>query len=143
MQELNVALGGTLEAELHELEGRLDHRAPEADRQADRFAIRQDVTVAPNGTLASVLGAGPLRVNSLHRQGVADLAPCLAIEATAPDGTIEAVRAVDVPGFAVGVQWHPEYWIDSDGPSARLFAAFGEAVRASMAGNGPPPGQKA
>lgn len=136
MQELNVALGGTLHTELHELDDRLDHRAPEAEHQADRFAIRQDVDIVADGTLATVLGAGTLRVNSLHRQGVADLAPGLAVEATAPDGTIEAVRVVGAPGFAIGVQWHPEYWVDSDGPSARLFEAFGEAVRAHMTAGG-------
>ena len=89
-----------------------------------------------------MLGAGTLRVNSLHRQGVADLAPNLAVEATAPDGTIEAVRAMGVPGFAVGVQWHPEYWVDSDGPSARLFAAFGDAVRENMTRSAVAPGRK-
>ena len=72
-------------------------------------------------------------MNSLHRQGIGRLADRLAVEATAPDGTIEAVRVVDAPGFAIGVQWHPEYWVASDEPSAKLFAAFGEAIRARMA----------
>ena len=80
-----------------------------------------------------ILGAGTVRVNSLHRQGIGRLADGLAVEATAPDGTIEAVRVIDAPGFAIGVQWHPEYWVESDEPSAKLFAAFGEAIRARMA----------
>jgi putative glutamine amidotransferase len=50
----------------------------------------------------------------------------------APDGTIEAVSVADAPGFAVGVQWHPEFWVASDAPSARLFRAFGEAMRERM-----------
>lgn len=133
MQELNVALGGTLISELQEQEGRHDHRAPVSDIQAERFAIHQDVAIAADGQLAGVLGPGTIRVNSLHRQGIGDLAPSLAVEALAPDGTIEAVRVVGAPGFAIGVQWHPEYWVESDAPSAKLFAAFGEAVRAHMA----------
>jgi putative glutamine amidotransferase len=133
MQELNVALGGTLISELHEHEGRDDHRAPVSDIQAERFAIHQDVAIAPGSELARVLGSGTVRVNSLHRQGIGELAAGLAVEALAPDGTIEAVRVVGAPGFAIGVQWHPEYWVASDEPSARLFAAFGEAVRAYMA----------
>lgn len=133
MQEMNVALGGTLHAQLHEVEGRHDHRAPESDVQAERFAIRQDVDLVANSELATMLGATRISVNSLHRQGVGKLAPGLAIEATAPDGTIEAVRAIGAPGFAIGVQWHPEFWVESDAPSARLFAAFGEAVKAYMA----------
>jgi putative glutamine amidotransferase len=35
----------------------------------------------------------------------------------------------DSRAFAVGVQWHPEYWVQSDDASARIFKAFGEAVR--------------
>jgi putative glutamine amidotransferase len=133
MQELNVALGGTLIPEVQKLAGRHDHRAPVADDQDVRFAIRQDVAILPGGALADLLGAGTLQVNSLHRQAVARLAERLAVEATAPDGTIEAVRVVDAPGFAIGVQWHPEYWVESNQPSSKLFAAFARAIRARMA----------
>ena len=70
MQELNVAMGGTLVAEVQELPGRLDHRAPASDDNDLRFAIRQDVVVEPGGVLAGILGAGTVRVNSLHRQAV-------------------------------------------------------------------------
>ena len=133
MQELNVALGGTLIPEVQRLEGRHDHRAPPGDDQDVRFAIRQDVAIVGGGALEKVLGPGTMQVNSLHRQAIGRLAARLAIEATAPDGTIEAVRVVDATGFAVGVQWHPEYWVESDKPSAKLFAAFARAIRARMA----------
>jgi putative glutamine amidotransferase len=133
MQELNVALGGTLVAEVQELAGRSDHRAPLSDVQDERFAIRQDVAVDPAGALAGILDAPAIRVNSLHRQAVGRLAEGLVVEATAPDGTIEAVRVAGARGFAIGVQWHPEYWVESDEPSSKIFAAFGRAVRARMA----------
>lgn len=136
MQELNVALGGTLVSELQKLPGRMDHRAPPSEDPDVRFSIRQDVTIVPGGTLDGVLGAGTIRINSVHRQGIGDLAPGLAVEARAPDGTIEAIRVEGAPGFAIGVQWHPEYWIESDAPSARLFAAFGRAVRAYRGARG-------
>jgi putative glutamine amidotransferase len=129
MQELNVVFGGTLVSELHEQPGRHDHRAPVSDRQDERFVIRQDALLEPGGELAKVLETDRIRVNSLHRQGIGALAERLAIEATAPDGTIEAVRVIGAPGFAIGVQWHPEYWVESDEPSARIFAAFGRAAR--------------
>lgn len=132
MQELNVALGGTLISEVQEVEGRSDHRAPKVDHQDERFAIRQDVHIEPGGILAGIVGADTLRVNSLHRQAIDRLGEGLVVEATAPDGTIEAVRVADAPAFAVGVQWHPEYWVRSDEPSAKLFAAFGEAIRLRM-----------
>lgn len=130
MQELNVALGGTLATEIQQLPGRLDHRAPEAPTQAERFALAHRVQPAAGGCLAAILGSTPVQVNSLHRQAVDRLAPGLVVEATAEDGTIEAARPSDAPGWCLATQWHPEYWVDSDDASRRLFAAFGEAMRA-------------
>ena len=130
IQELNVALGGTLVSEVHELEGRIDHRQPpEGDRDA-LFVIRQPVHVKEGTCLADILGPGEIKVNSLHRQAIGDVAPGLAVEAIAPDGTVEAVSVIGARNFAVGVQWHPEYWAKTDETSRRLFAAFGDAVRA-------------
>ncbi len=134
MQELNVALGGTLIAEVHEEPGRDDHRAPVSDDADVRFAIRHDVTILPGGMLAGILGTGTIRVNSVHRQAIGRLAEGLAVEATAPDGTVEAVRVEGAAGFALAVQWHPEYWVRTDPPSQKIFAAFGEAVRRYRAG---------
>jgi putative glutamine amidotransferase len=133
MQELNVALGGSLVAEVQEVPGRSDHRAPVHDDNDIRFAIRQDIEVRPGGVLAEILGVGTIQVNSLHHQAIDRLAEDLAVEATAPDGTIEAVRVREAVGFALGVQWHPEYWVRSDPPSMKLFAAFGHAMRSRMA----------
>lgn len=130
IQELNVAMGGTLATEIQELPGRIDHRKPDVTNPDEAFAIRHTITVAKDGCLAAVLGHGEIRVNSLHRQAISDLAPRLAVEAEAEDGTVEAVSVIDAPGFAVGVQWHPEYWVGSDDISNCIFAAFGEAVRA-------------
>lgn len=132
-QELNVALGGSLISEVQELPGRHDHRAPLSDSQAERFAIRQDVVITRGGCLGRIVEADMLQVNSLHRQAVGQLAEGLTVEAVAPDGTIEAVSVTDAPGFAVGVQWHPEYWVATDAPSGRLFRAFGDAMRARIA----------
>ena len=33
----------------------------------------------------------------------------IVVEGVAEDGTIEAIRIADAPGFALGVQWHAEY----------------------------------
>lgn len=137
-QELNVALGGTLHTEIQEFEGRMDHRAPDTSDQDARYAIRHRIQVVPGSCIGRIVEADAVEVNSLHRQGVADLAPGLVIEATAPDGTIEAVRVADASGFAVGVQWHPEYWVRSDSVSSRLFQAFGEAVRAEASARAAP-----
>ena len=81
-------------------------------------------------------------MNSLHNQGVDRLAPGLVVEGIAPDGTIEAVRVANTPtgpalGFAMGIQWHPEYDWPTDIVSRRIFESFGEAVRAYV-GESPP-----
>ena len=130
IQELNVALGGSLATEIQEREGSLDHRAPVSDDQDERFAIRQGVSIKPGSCLAGVFGAGQVKVNSVHRQAVDWLGDRLQVEAVAEDGTVEAVSVVDSRAFAVGVQWHPEYWATSEENSARIFRAFGDAARA-------------
>ncbi|MCC0029281.1 MAG: gamma-glutamyl-gamma-aminobutyrate hydrolase family protein [Brucellaceae bacterium] len=138
IQELNVALGGSLATEIQEGEGRMDHRAPDSTEQSERFAIRHPVTVAPGSCLANALGeTETVRVNSLHRQAIDRLGNGLVAEAVADDGTIEAVSVKDAKAFAIGVQWHPEYWHREDNVSRHLFQAFGDAVRAhAQAGQG-------
>jgi putative glutamine amidotransferase len=128
-QELNVVLGGTLEGEIQQGEGRLDHRAPKSRDLDVRYGPVHDIEITPGGLLESSLGRRKTRVNSLHRQGIGRLAPGLAVEARAPDGVIEAVSVAGAKSFALGVQWHPEYkaWANAD--SQKLFAAFGDAVR--------------
>lgn len=133
IQEMNVALGGTLATEIQDMEGRLDHRAPPGEHHDLRFAIRQTVSIKPGSCLAGVFGAGDIQVNSVHRQAIDRLGDRLQVEAVAEDGTVEAVSVRDSKGFAVGVQWHPEYWVRSDETSARIFRAFGDAVRAHAA----------
>lgn len=130
IQEMNVALGGSLAAEIQDREGAMDHRMRESDSQDERFAIHQPVTIKEGSCLAGIFGAGDLKINSLHRQAVDRLGERLQVEAVAPDGTVEAVSVKDAKGFAIGVQWHPEYWATSDDASKRLFQAFGDAVRA-------------
>lgn len=129
IQEMNVALGGTLATEIQERDGSLDHRAPVSDSQDERFAIRQTVSIKPGSCLAGVFGAGDIQVNSVHRQAVDRLGSKLQVEAVAEDGTVEAVSVRDARAFAVGVQWHPEYWVKSDSASQKIFRAFGDAVR--------------
>lgn len=129
IQELNVALGGTLASEIQEEEGRNDHRGSEHENPDIRFQIKHNIQIKKGSCLAEILGAGEVPINSLHRQAIQTPATNLAIEATAEDGTIEAVSVIDAKNFALGVQWHPEYWVETDLPSAKIFAAFGKAAK--------------
>ncbi len=134
-QELNVALGGSLHQRLQDLGDRIDHSTPMQPSPKVRQGKAHSIRVTPGGWLHRLSGATDIAVNSLHNQGVDRLAPGLAIEGVAPDGTIEAVRVVPTPfraapGFAVGVQWHPEYDWPTDALSRAIFAQFGDIVRA-------------
>jgi putative glutamine amidotransferase len=135
LQELNVALGGTLHQHLQELPGRFDHRSDKTRPVPERYCPAHPILVQPGGRLAEILaGEPPTLVNSLHGQAIDRLAPGLAVEALAEDGTIEAVSVPAAPGFALAVQWHPEWRVLENPTSRRLFAAFAEAARARAAG---------
>ncbi|KAF0142467.1 MAG: puuD [Rhodospirillaceae bacterium] len=132
IQELNVALGGTLYQYVHEQPGKMDHR-PDQDAPLDiQFAPVHPVRLAPGGLLARLAGTIEVRVNSLHGQGIERLAPGLAVEAVAPDGLIEAVRIERMP-YGIGVQWHPEWIWRMDLLAAGLFRTFGEACHKRLA----------
>jgi len=135
LQEMNVAFGGSLHPEIREIPGRMNHRMPRlenGDIHPDPlviFADRHDVNLTPGGAFAKLLGRETIRVNSLHGQGILDPGERVVIEGIAEDGTIEAIRIADAPGFALGVQWHAEYDPQRNPVNRALFQAFGEALK--------------
>jgi putative glutamine amidotransferase len=124
IQELNVALGGTLHQKVHEVAERMDHRPGTLE---EKYGPRHLVFLS--GQLARIIGSSKILVNSLHGQAIDGLAPGLVVEALAPDKTIEAVRVEKASGWAFGVQWHPEWGYADDSASLALFRAFGDACR--------------
>ncbi|MSP01322.1 MAG: gamma-glutamyl-gamma-aminobutyrate hydrolase family protein [Acetobacteraceae bacterium] len=137
-QELNVAMGGSLHQRLQDLPDHLDHSTPMQPNQKVRQGKSHAIHITPGGWLHKLSGCREIAVNSLHNQGIDRLAPGLEVEGTAADGLIEAVRVRGFPsgparGFAVGVQWHPEYDWRTDSLSRRIFTQFGEQVRAYVA----------
>src|SRR5271155_4812611 len=127
IQELNVALGGTLHQRVHEVPGRLNHRSPK-DSPDGPYGPAHSVALTPGGLLVSLAGAAEVMVNSMHSQGIDRPAPGLRVEAVAPDGQIEAVSLPEAR-FVVGVQWHPEYKVLENPLSRALFAMFASACR--------------
>ncbi len=128
-QEVNVALGGSLHQAVQEQPGLADHRAADGQPAPVQYADAHPVAVVPGGRLAAITGRESFKVNSLHGQGVKRLAPGLQVEATAPDGVVEAFSLPGAPGFNLCLQWHPE-WQAADNPvSMALLRAFGDAVR--------------
>jgi putative glutamine amidotransferase len=131
LQEMNVALGGTLHPQVHEQPGRHDHRAVKDRPHEEQYAVRHKVRLTPGGLLAGLAeGRGEVMVNSLHEQAIDRLGRGLAVEATALDGTIEAVRVEKAGSFALGLQWHPEWHFAEDRFSQALFKAFAESLQA-------------
>jgi len=135
LQEMNVAFGGSLHPEIRDLPGRMNHRMPRLPTgeihpdQAVIYGERHDVRLTPGGLFAKLLGRQNIRVNSLHGQGILEPGARIVVEGVAEDGTIEAIRIADAPGFALGVQWHAEYEAQKNPVNRALFQAFGAAVR--------------
>jgi putative glutamine amidotransferase len=142
IQELNVALGGSLHYRVHLVEGMLDHR-----RQPRKqvYGNRHAVTLTPGGLFETLCGRSEIVVNSLHGQGIDRLAEGLAVEARAPDKLVEGVRVGGAKSFAVAVQWHAEHEYQDHGLSGPLFREFGVAAleRAARRGGGAASGSRA
>jgi len=121
-QVMNVALGGTLYTHIpDQMKGALDHDYPGNLRKA----IVHPVNVDESSRSADIFGETLLQVNSLHHQGLKEIAPGLRAAGHAPDGLVEVVELPDHP-FAVGVQWHPE-WLTDQLSMQRLFKSFVDA----------------
>lgn len=131
-QELNVAYGGTLHQAVQNMPGLFDHREPEAD-YATRYAPAHDIEVRVGGRLAVLYSESFSQVNSLHQQGIDRLGEGLTVEALAPDGLIEAISVTEAPGFALAVQWHPEWRTQQHPLYHALFEGFAAACRAQLA----------
>ncbi len=133
LQEMNVALGGTLHYRVHHVDGKLDHRMPRVGDFESKFAPRHSISLAPGGMFEGLAECRETRVNSAHGQGVDRLAPGLAVEALASDGIVEGIRAEHAEAFAVAVQWHAEFGWQDHALSRNLFEAFGAAAAARVA----------
>ena len=137
LQEVNVALGGTLHQLVHEVPGRRDHRSPKSPDTDVNYAPAHDIEIVENGLLHRLLGGlldgRCMKVNSLHAQGVDRLAPRARLEAFADDGQVEAFSVPDAPAFALALQWHPEHRAHENPVSMKLFGAFADACRARCA----------
>lgn len=124
LQLLNVALGGTLSQEVTAA-GTVHDLINDDTDPVELNQRRHVVSLSDGSVLSRAFGAGELKVNTLHHQGVADLAPQLIVEGRTEDGLVEAARC-EGDWWALGVQWHPERMdLAHQGP---LFDAFRQAL---------------
>jgi putative glutamine amidotransferase len=118
-QMINVSLGGTLHADIHEVY-----------TQAPRMRTvlpRKTIHIAKGSRLDAIMRCDPCRVNALHHQSVDRLGRGLSVVARDESGIVQAVEDSGAP-FLVGVQWHPELLVWKS-PQQRLFAALADAAR--------------
>lgn len=127
LQEVNVALGGSLHQKVQEVAGLADHREAGTAPLEDQYGPAHPVSLS--GELARIAGGSSETVNSLHGQGLDRLAPGLVAEAIAPDGLVEGVRLDSGDTFLLAVQWHPEWKVTSNRFYLGIFQAFGDACR--------------
>ncbi|HVI98023.1 MAG TPA: gamma-glutamyl-gamma-aminobutyrate hydrolase family protein [Sphingomonas sp.] len=132
LQELNVAFGGTLRRDMSRSDALLPHHAPADSDWEGMFAHGHDVALTEGGVLNKATGQHNLWVNSVHYQGIARLGDGLRVEATAPDGVIEAVSARVNGAPVLGVQWHPEWDTAADPNSVTYFHLLGHALRGEL-----------
>lgn len=128
-QEVNVAFGGSLLQKVHETAPHHDHREDTTLPLDIQYGPAHGLTLTPGGWLAGIAGTTEVMVNSLHGQGIRRLGRDLLIEATAPDGLIEAVRLNSADSFLLAVQWHPEWRVRENPFYLGIFHRFAEAVR--------------
>lgn len=126
-QVVNVALGGSLVQDIpSQRPGNIIHDP--AGKRAERV---HRVDIEPDSRLARYVGATSITTNSSHHQSLDRVAAGLRVTARSEDGIVEALESTDPTWWMVAVQWHPEELTAT--PEAwdrRLFAAFGDAVRA-------------
>ena len=114
-QLMNVYFGGTLYQDIAtQLGTTTQHRHA---LQYDQ--VHHDIW-AEVGSLLEQLhrSESTLRVNSVHHQAVKDLGKDLDVQArSAEDGLAEAfLWSGEAPGKIMGVQWHPEFFYNSQAP---------------------------
>jgi putative glutamine amidotransferase len=131
-QEINVALGGTLRRDTSASDDLIRHHAPDGVEFDAMFDHRHPVKLAAGGMLATHFGKSAMEVNSVHYQGVGVLAAGLKIEATAPDGLIEAYSARPNGAPLLAVQWHPEWGTENDPDAQAYFRLLSKALREEL-----------
>jgi putative glutamine amidotransferase len=119
MQVLNVAFNGTLVQDItSEIKDALTHQ-----QKAAAVKPTHEVRITHGTRLSKIIGEPVIRVNSSHHQAIKSLGKGLVVNAVAPDGIIEGLENPE-SGFAMGVQWHPEFLYRQDEHHCRLFKAF-------------------
>jgi putative glutamine amidotransferase len=133
-QMINVAMGGTLYTDIHEVY----EKAP----RMRTILPRKRVSIVENSGLNAILRCNPCLVNALHHQSVNKVGTGLRVVAYDEVNIVQALEGTS-DAFLIGVQWHPEL-LPFSRPQQRLFdalvAAAQEGVQEGAVARGSPVG---
>ncbi|MEP7287080.1 MAG: gamma-glutamyl-gamma-aminobutyrate hydrolase family protein [Chloroflexota bacterium] len=127
VQVMNVAMGGTLIQDIHDLVPEaLEHSYPYDSPQL-RGRATHEVYIDAGSRLAGVFGSCA-DVNSFHHQGPGQIANGFKVVGRAADGIVEAIESTD-SALIFGVQWHPEDMYGTDANMLNLLKMFVDNLR--------------
>lgn len=137
MQMMNVYFGGTLYLDLadqfaghrHAHLGTVVNHAQKSDYSKPTHFV--DIVRASK--LYDILDTDRLATNSMHHQGVREVAPLMRPAAYGPDGLVEAIEVRDRT-FILDVQWHPEFFAGNKSMGCLFTQLIMEAARARATG---------
>ncbi len=132
MQVLAAASGVPLYRDVHTVyDTTIDHLN---EKPAEQYA--HTVAIVPGTLLHRITGLDTMSVNTAHREGIVDISDTsnpagphgsVVINARAPDGVVEGLE-LPAQRFALGVQWHPEFFLEPGNPHLALFEALVEST---------------
>jgi putative glutamine amidotransferase len=131
LQLINVACGGTLLQHLDSENSSYIKHDYFPNQEYPRDYMAHAATVQPGSRMAEIYGAGEIRVNSMHHQGIRSLGEGLTASIHASDGLVEGIEGAGEQ-YLMAVQWHPEVIIDADPATLRLFESFVHACEVAV-----------
>ena len=96
-------------------------------RGTDPYKIAHDLKVVENSLLAKITSLSEFGVNSHHSEGMVEVSPEVIISGYADDDVIEAIEIIGKK-FALGVQWHPEFFLEDGNPNLQIAKALVHAA---------------
>ncbi len=102
------------------IESQINHRVK------NRHDPVHDISIKSNTLLHSILGKNNISVNSVHCEEIIRTSNKVIVSATANDDVIEAIEVKNHP-FALGLQWHPEFFIKDNNHMAIFKALIDKA----------------
>jgi putative glutamine amidotransferase len=132
-QTVNILLGGSLIQDIPSQvpDSKVNHKSPNWREVGFK---KHPITIVKDSMLAQIYGKTTFDVTTNHHQAIKVLGKGLKEVARADDGIVEAF---EIPGhrFAIGVEWHPEKDLETDGKLFREFVLFCADASRTKVGN--------